>query len=693
MAVLRRAALEALESRQLLTVSVDGGILFVTGTTGNDTITVIRDPVVKGMLRVGVNSFYNAVDQGSIKQIRVDALAGDDRITVDQSNGRIATPLNAAGGDGNDSITGGSGADGLSGGAGNDVLRGAAGKDVLDGGAGNDTLVGGDGRDVLTGGSGADKLFTGGSRHEQANPGTDAGDSVDTTVPFYTPAIADAPQINPHGSPTYRGPQDGYSPAQIRAGYELGDLTNPSFTNRGAGQTIAIVDAYNAPTIRQDLAAFSFQFGLTEPSKANFQIYYASKVKPNVDLGWAGETTLDVESAHAIAPDAKIILVQAASASTADLFQAVDKAAQLLQPTGGVVSMSFGGNELFSGGLESHFTNPAFANVSFLASTGDNGAEVNFPAVASPVTAVGGTFLPLDAAGARNGEETAWSGSGGGLSLYYGRPTYQALTTIGGVAFGDQRAVPDVAYNADPLSGVTTYSTTPDFFGRTGWEPVGGTSASAPQTAALVALANEQRALAGKDVIGGALNNAIYKIARDDSAANFIDIVTGTNGYPALPGYDLVTGQGTPHGSTLISSLAANTSSAITNLTFQAAKLIREPADPGRPVPRLFFGGTGFADANGSDYDVQIIPNASSGVSMTLPGPLVNDGTGNYSARGEISVIIDAQHTETMLLQFVAHTERRNGHSVLVGEFYAVSKRGKIIYQGDRPAFYGTFTA
>src|SRR5258706_132095 len=195
--ILRRAALEALESRQLLTVSVDGGILFVTGTSGNDTITILRDPVVKGMLRVSVNGFYNAVDEGAITQIRVDA-----------------------------------------------------------------------------------------------------------TAPFFTPAIANAPKINPHGSPTYGGPVDGYSPAQIRAGYGFGDLSNPGFTNRGAGQTIAIVDAYNAPTIRQDLAAYSFQFGLTAPSKANFQIYYASKVKPNVNLVWAGETTLDVESAHAIAPDA-----------------------------------------------------------------------------------------------------------------------------------------------------------------------------------------------------------------------------------------------------------------------------------------------------------------------------------------------------------------------------------------------------
>jgi len=470
-------------------------------------------------------------------------------------------------------------------------------------------------------------------------------------------------------------------------------LSDSSFTNRGAGQTIAIVDAYNAPTIRSDLSIFSNQFGLTAPSKANFQIYYAAKTQPAVDLGWAGETTLDVESAHAIAPDAKIILVMAASNSNADLYQAVDRAAELLQPTGGVVSMSFGLNELYSGGLESHFLNPANANISFIASTGDSGAEVNFPAVAPNVTAVGGTYLPLDSAGARSGEETAWAGSGGGLSDFYGLPAHQLLTTIDGAAFGDRRAVPDVAYNADPASGVTTYSQTPDFFGQTGWQPVGGTSASAPQTAALVALANEQRAQAGKEPIGAALNNAIYSIARGDYSGNFNDIVTGSNGYPAVPGYDLVTGLGTPKATTLIRSLAADNGNPLANLSFEAARLVRAPADPTRPVPRLFFGGVGFADASDSDVQIQVIPNASSGVSMTLPSPLLNDGTGYYYGTGEISVIVDPKTTETMLLQYVAHNERHRNHTTLVGEFYAVSSRGKIIYQGDKPAFYGTFTA
>ncbi|MDB5319570.1 MAG: serine-carboxyl peptidase, partial [Phycisphaerales bacterium] len=309
------------------------------------------------------------------------------------------------------------------------------------------------------------------------------------------------------------------------------------------------------------------------------------------------------------------------------------------------------------------------------------------------VTAVGGTFLPLDAAGARSGEETGWAGSGGGLSNFYGLPAPQLLTTIDGASFGDRRALPDIAYNADPASGISIYSATPDFFGNTGWQPVGGTSASTPQTAALVALANEQRAQAGKGTIGAALNNALYSIARDDYAGNFHDIVTGSNGYPALPGYDLVTGLGTPQGTTLIQSLAADNASPLANLSFQAARLVRPPADPNRLVPRLFFGGVGFAGASGSNYDVQVIPNASSGVSMTLPGPLVNDGTGNFIGTGQMSVIIDPKTTETMLMQFVAHTERRHRHTYLIGEFYAVSSRGKIIYQGSRPAFYGTFTA
>jgi hypothetical protein len=685
---------EALENRQMLSVSVERGILFVTGTSGNDTITIGRDAVSRGTLRVAVNGFYNAVDALGLKQFRVEGLDGNDRITIDQSGGALAIPLNAGGGDGNDTITGGAGADGLSGGAGNDVLRGAAGNDLLVGGAGNDTLVGGEGRDVLTGNGGADKLFTGGNRREKADPGTDAGDSVDTTVPFATPAIQSAKKKDTSKPARNITTVTGYTPAQIRKAYELGDLANASFTNRGAGQTIAIVDAYDAPTIRSDLAFFSSQFGLTAPTKENFQVYYASKQRPAVDLGWAGETTLDVESAHAIAPDAKIILVLAASNATQDLYQAVDRAAELLQPTGGVVSMSFGANELFSSGLETHFTNPANANVSFLASTGDAGAEVNFPAVASTVTAVGGTFLPLDASGNRTGEETGWDGSGGGISSYYGRPLYQFRTTVGGINVGDARTVPDVAYNADPNSGVAIYSQTPSFFGGdTGWQAVGGTSASAPQTAALVALANEQRALAGKAPIGGALNNAIYSIAQNDYAANFNDIVSGSNGYPALVGYDLVTGWGTPHGTTLAQSLSQDNSSTVTNLTFQAASLTRDPADPRRPVPRLFFGGVGFAGPSGSDYDVEVIPNASSGVSMTLPGPLVNDGNGTYSGIGQVDVIVDRDHTETMLAKFIAHTERRHRRTVLVGEFFAVSSRGKIIYHNDRAAFYGTFTA
>jgi len=240
--------------------------------------------------------------------------------------------------------------------------------------------------------------------------------------------------------------------------------------------------------------------------------------------------------------------------------------------------------------------------------------------------------------------------------------------------------------------GVAVFSTTYNQFGDTGWEPVGGTSAGAPAISALVALANQKRAEDGREVLGANLNNVIYRAAKRDYAGNFNDITEGSNGFEALVGYDLVTGLGSPKATTFIQSLADDTSTAAANLTFQAARLLRDVnADPNRPNQQVFFGGTGFAEPNGADYDFEIIPNASSGVSMTLPGPLVNDGTGNYSAIGEMSIVIDSKHTETMLIKFVAHIERRNRRDHLVGEFFAISSRGKVLYNGDRPAFYGTF--
>jgi Ca2+-binding RTX toxin-like protein len=156
----RPLLVEMLEARQMLSVSVVRGALMIDGTSGDDTITVSRNPVSKGQLRVSVNGLLNGVDSVGLKRINISALEGNDLVLIDQTQGAITLPVNIAGGSGNDTMTGGSGPDVLQGGRGNDAIRGSAGSDVLEGGVGNDDLYGGDGRDQLNGGAGADAIFT-----------------------------------------------------------------------------------------------------------------------------------------------------------------------------------------------------------------------------------------------------------------------------------------------------------------------------------------------------------------------------------------------------------------------------------------------------------------------------------------------------------------------------------------------------
>jgi len=355
------------------------------------------------------------------------------------------------------------------------------------------------------------------------------------------PSVSAGPVMHPNHAVrpfASSGPAGGLSPAQIRHAYGFDQLAND-----GAGQTIAIVVAYDDPNIGNDLAVFDQAFGLPAPPSFN------KAVAPGTpeDGGWAGEAALDVEWAHALAPKANLLLVEASSASVSDLLSAVDYARK--QPGVSVVSMSWGGAE--SSGLtakDSYFTTPAgHAPVTFIAAAGDSGAEAEWPASSPNVLAVGGTHVTLGADGSYQGER-AWSGSGGGFSRVYTAPTYQA-----GVLAG-HRGVPDVAFDADPNSGVAVYSSVPDDSGRSGWQVVGGTSAGAPQWAALVALANQERAAHGKAALGRA-QDTLYTL----SAGDFHDITAGGNGYAAQVGYDLVTGRGTPVANLLVPDLAGVT--------------------------------------------------------------------------------------------------------------------------------------
>lgn len=331
------------------------------------------------------------------------------------------------------------------------------------------------------------------------------------------------------GGPTYYGPND------IRHAYGM-DLIRAD----GAGQTIAIVVAYGSPFIQQDLDTFCWYFGLPD---TRVTIDYPQG-QPAFDIGWAEETSLDVEWAHAIAPAARLVLVVANTQSLGDLLNAVDYAANIAGVN--VVSMSWGFDEFPEEvTLDAHFEKPG---VTFVAASGDSGEQVQWPAVSPNVLSVGGTSLYLDVNG-NYLSEAGWSGSGGGISLYEDLPYYQS-----GWLPASGRGVPDVSYVADSNTGVEVVFADLLFI-------FGGTSVGAPQWAGLIALSNSLSRSRGLDS-----NAAIYAIASLDDGysidpAYFYDIVSGSNGPDpddfAAPGYDLVTGLGSPVCRNLLVGLTA----------------------------------------------------------------------------------------------------------------------------------------
>jgi subtilase family serine protease len=322
-----------------------------------------------------------------------------------------------------------------------------------------------------------------------------------------------------------------YSPAQIRHAYGFDQVTAT-----GAGQTIGIVDAYGSPTIQSDLQTFTNTFGLPP---ANLQVIGNAR---GTSSGWAQETSLDVEWAHAIAPGAKILLSVAKSARTSDLVTAIDAA---VNKGATVVSMSWGGSE-FSGetSYDSHFNK---SGVTFTAASGDNGPGVEWPAVSQYVIGVGGTSLFLDSNGNRISGEAAWSGSGGGVSAVVPRPSFQS-----GWQSAANRAMPDVSYVADPNTGVlVVYKGSLYIFG--------GTSVGTPQWAALIALANSG---AGSTLGNGSANTLLYKAAQgtvqgdgnyEINATYFWDILV--RGADPSDGYDSFLGIGSPVGNNLVPHL------------------------------------------------------------------------------------------------------------------------------------------
>jgi subtilase family serine protease len=368
----------------------------------------------------------------------------------------------------------------------------------------------------------------------------------------------------------------GFTPAQIRQAYGFDQL--PSSID-GTGQTIAIVDAFGdryatittttvhghkktttttiTDATQADWTTFCNQFGLTTNG---LTVVYPQgqgqgQGQSGVSTNWALETALDIEWAHAIAPEAKILLVVSHDNSITNMNAAVDYA---FNAGASVVSMSWveswgyyeSTNELSE---DVHFNHPG---VTFVASSGDSGelsgAGVAYPAASPYVLSVGGTQLTN-----YNGtwSEPAWSGSGGGISLYETMPVFQN----GWQQFptGNLRSVPDVCYQAGPNPGVSVYVTP---YG--GWLQVYGTSVGAPQWSALIALANSART---SGTLNGA-NSALYSIAATSTAPPYItaaflnDIISGSDGSDpddfSIPGYDFVTGLGSPVANNLVPALS-----------------------------------------------------------------------------------------------------------------------------------------
>jgi subtilase family serine protease len=350
------------------------------------------------------------------------------------------------------------------------------------------------------------------------------------------------------------------TPAQVRHAYGFDQITfnNGSIVGDGSGQTIAIVDAYNDPYIFNDLDTFDRRYSINgsqslyqQYGAANSFLTVAKLNNPRTSASWAGEIALDVEWAHAIAPGARILLVEARSNSFSDLLAAVNYARN--QPGVSAVSMSWGSGEFAnetSATYQNDFTTPnGHPGVTFVGASGDNGGPAIWPSVSTNVLSVGGTRLAVDAAGNFLGE-TAWGGSGGGPSVYFSRPSYQA-----GTYSGTKRAAPDVSYDADPSTGFSVYNT----YDR-GWEQIGGTSAGAPQWAALVAIANQGRNLRGLGTLDGPTQTLplLYSL----SSADFHDVTGGRNSYSAASGYDLVTGRGSPVANLVVRDLVGGAAPA-----------------------------------------------------------------------------------------------------------------------------------
>ena len=367
-------------------------------------------------------------------------------------------------------------------------------------------------------------------------------------------------------------PTTAFNPAQIRKAYGIDQIFDKGAAADGTGMTVAIIDAYDNPKfvsrsntlsldqdanyLASDLHKFCLQYNLPETPGFFTKVDQTGGTSyPAGNTGWGTEIALDVEWVHAIAPGAKIVLVEANSAYDNDLLSAA--AVWARDHSGAVaISMSFGGSESSSDPtLNSIFQSPADHGLTWLAATGDNGAPRGYPAFSPNVVAVGGTTLT--APSGVYSTEVGWSGSAGSISSYESQPAYQQGLVIHNgsniVNANGKRSNPDVSFDADPNSGVVVYDS---YYNGNAypWSQIGGTSFSSPAWAGLVAIVDQIRADHGMPSLDG-LSGFLPSLYNTQYSADYHDILTGSNGYSAGTGYDLVTGIGTPKADKLVLDL------------------------------------------------------------------------------------------------------------------------------------------
>lgn len=376
---------------------------------------------------------------------------------------------------------------------------------------------------------------------------------------------------------------DCHTPYTQRLAYGLEPLLQKGFT--GKGQSIVDIVSFGSPTLQQDMDVFDHQFGLP-PIKIDIRAPIGTvpfNPQNNDMLGWVGETTLDVQIMHAIAPDAKIVVLTSPVSETEGTigfpeFLKLEQYA-ISNHLGNIFSQSYAASEYTLNTPEGHALVNTYTKfyqqiatqqgITVLSSSGDNGTvdfsdlkatkltksrTVNYPASDPWVTSIGGTTEPATSS---NQPETAWPHSGGGVSTFFKQPDYQAKlpTSVQSLLQG-ARGLPDVSANADPESGMA-------FYVHGQWTTAGGTSASAPLWAGMMAIANQ---MAGHPL--GFINPALYKLGESpEYASYFHDITIGDNstatvkGFKATTGWDAVTGWGTPNAEKLLPALIAATKS------------------------------------------------------------------------------------------------------------------------------------